>query len=184
MKFLPYERLLIHTTLSSEEVLKRLANVIEPERDSYTRLFEGHTKPYQGSIVGSHFEISRIIGYRNSMLPVIEGDIQSESSGCSVYITMQPQVLIILFTIFWLGGSGLLLFGALVSLVWSLIQPRIIDPSLVLIPGGLFVFGYVLFVGGFKFESIQSKKFLRELFEAKEVEEMRMGTANPFERAG
>jgi hypothetical protein len=116
MKFLPYERMKIHTALSSEEVLKRLDKVIEPERASYSRLFEANTKPYQGSIVGSHFEISRIIGYKNSFLPVIEGDVQTENSGCFIYITMQPQILLLLVTIFWLGVQGyfcLLLFSLL-----------------------------------------------------------------------
>jgi hypothetical protein len=88
MKFLPYERLKINTTLSSAEVLKRLDIAVEPKR--YFGLFRSGTKPYQGSVEGSHFEISRIIGYGNSFLPVIKGDVQSEISGCSVYITMRP----------------------------------------------------------------------------------------------
>ena len=180
MKFLPYERLKINSALSSEEILKRLDNVIEPKR--YFRLFGSGTKPYQGSVEGSHFEISRSIGYRNSFLPMIKGDVQSEMSGCSVYITMQPHILVIAFMIFWLGGVGVIFLGFLYSLVSPLTEPHTTDPSLALIPGGMFVFGYALSLGGFKFESIKSKKFFRELFEAREVEEM--GIANPFEMAG
>lgn len=175
MKFLPYERLKIITSLSVDEVLKRLNNSIEPKR--YFRLLGSGTKPYQGSVEGSHFEVSRIIGYRNSFLPMIKGDLQSEISGCSVYITMHPKIFVTAFMIVWLGGVGFFFLTFLYSLASSST-----DPSIVLIPGGMFVFGYGLFLGGFKFESIKSRKFFRELFEAREVEEM--GIANPFETAG
>jgi hypothetical protein len=180
MKFLPYERLKIITALSNEEVLERLDNVVEPKR--YFRFFGSGTKPYQGSVEGSHFEVSRIIGYRNSFLPVIKGDVQSEISGCSVSITMHPHIFVTAFMIFWLGGVGFFFLSFLYSLVSSLTETHTTDPSLALIPGGMFIFGCALFLGGFKFESIKSKKFFQELFEAREVEEM--GIANPFEMAG
>jgi|GEM_PF-3448503 len=40
----------------------------------------------------------------------------------------------------------------------------------ILIPLGMLVFGYVLVTGGFKYESVKSKKYLAQLFEA-EIEE-------------
>ena len=176
MKFLPYERLKIITALSSKEALTRLENVVEPKR--YFRLLGSGSKPYQGNVEGSHFEISRIIGYRNSFRPMIKGDAQGEISGCSVYITMHPHIFVTAFMIFWLGGVGFFFFTFLYSLVSSLTELHTTDHSLLLFPGGMFIFGYGKFLGGFKFESIKSKKFFRELFEAREVEEM--GIANPF----
>lgn len=174
MKFLPYERLKIVTSLSREEILKRLENAIEPKR--HFRLFASGTKPYQGSVEGSHFEVSRIIRYRNSFLPIIKGDVQSEISGSTVYITMHPHIFVTAFMILWLGAVGFFFLAFLYSFVSSST-----NPSIVFIPGGMFVFGYGMFLGGFKFESIKSKKFFRELLEARDVEEM--GFANPFETA-
>ena len=113
---------------------------------------------------------------------MIKGDVQSEISGCSVYLTMQPHILVTAFMLFWLGGVGLFLLGFLYSVVSSLTQPHTTDPTLALVPTGMFIFGYALFVGGFKFKSIKSKKFFRELLEAREVEEM--GIGDPFEAAG
>jgi hypothetical protein len=181
MKFLPYEHLKIITALSSEEVFKRLDNAIEPYR--LFRLFESGTKPYQGSIEGSHFEVSRIIGYANGFLPVITGDVQSEISGCSISITMRPSLPITVFMIIWLGGVALGFLGILYyTLISPLTGPHTTDPSPLLIPAGMFAFGYALFLGGFKLESVPSKQFFQKLFEAREVEEM--GVANPFEKAG
>ena len=180
MKFLPYEHFKIKTTLSSPEVLKRLDNVIDPKR--HFRLFGSGTKPYQGKIEGSHFEISRIIDYRNSFLPMIKGDVQAEMSGCSIHISMQPRALIIGFMIFWLGGVGFFFFVALGSFISSLARTSPADPALIPFLGGMFAFGYALLLGGFKFESIKSKKFFQELFDVEQVEEM--GFAHPFRAAG
>ena len=181
MKFLPYEHLKIITALGSEEVFKRLDNTIEPQR--YFRLFGSGIKPYQGSVEGSHFEISRIIGYANGFLPVITGDVQSEVSGCSISITMCPSIPVTVFMMIWLGSVTLVFLGTLYyTFISPLTGPHTTDPSPLLIPAGMFALGYALFLGGFKLESIPSKKFFQKLFEAREVEEM--GIANSFEKAG
>jgi hypothetical protein len=105
MKFLPYEHLKIHTALNREVVLRRLDNVSEPKR--YFRFFGSRTRPYEGRREDSHFQISRIIGYRNSFLPMINGDVQSEINGCSIDITMHPHIFVGVFMIVWLGGGFL-----------------------------------------------------------------------------
>ena len=180
MKFLPYERLKIKTRLSADEARKRLNDAIEPKR--FRRWSEANHKPYQGNVEGSYFEISRIIHYRNSFLPIIKGEIQPEMSGSSIHITMRPHGFVIAFMIFWLGGVGFFFFAMLVSFISSTTQSNIGDASSLLIPGGMFAFGYALLFGGFKFESIKSKEFLRDLLQAEEVEEM--GIVNPFRIAG
>ena len=180
MKFLPYERLKISTTLSREEVLKRLENAIEPKQ--FFRYFGSGTKPYQGHVEGSQFEISRIIGYRNSFLPMIKGNVQREISGCSIYITMHPHIFIMVFMVLWLGGVGgffVVFLSSIISLLSS--GQGITDLSVLSAPAAMFILGYALFWGGFKFESIKSKNFFQELFEAREVEEF--GITNPFGKA-
>lgn len=180
MKFLPYEHLKIKTRLSADEARKRLADTIEPKR--FRRWFEANHKPYQGNMEGCDFEISPIIHYRNSFLPIIKGEIQSEMSGSSVHITMRPHGFVIAFMILWLGGVGFFFLIMLASFISSMTQNNIRDASVLLIPGGMFAFGYALLLGGFKFESIKSKQFFRDLFQAEEVEEM--GIVNPFGVAG
>jgi len=181
MKFLPYEHLKIITTLTSEDVLRRFNNAIEPYR--LFRLFGAGTKPYQGSVEGSHFEVSRITGYTNGFLPVITGDVQSEINGCSIHITMRPSIPVTLFMIIWLGGVALAFLSILYyAFISPLTGSHTTDPSPLLIPVGMFGLGYALFLGGFKFESIPSKKFFQKLFEARDVEEI--GIANSFEKAG
>lgn len=179
MKFLPYERFKIRTLLGDQEVLKRLDNIIEPRR---YRFFGSREKPYQGEFAGSHFEISRIIGYRNSFLPMITGDVKSEFIGCSVSISMYPHISVIIFILCGLAAVGSFFMTNLGSFISSLIQTSTANFSFLLPAGAMFGFGYVLTLAGFKFESGQSKKFFQELCEAEEIEEM--GFANPFGEAG
>lgn len=167
MQFVPYERLTMTTMLSYDDVLARLDNAIEPRRA--IRFFESATKPYQGHREGGHFEMSRIIRYRNSFLPIIKGDIQPGIGGCSIQITMHPHVLVIAFMAVWLGGIGAAFILTLLAVLGVLASAQPADPLIALFPGAMLIFGYVLVLGAFKFESAKSTTFLLELFEGQIV---------------
>lgn len=177
MKFFPFERLKITTKLSTDEAIRRVVNVTEPQR--YFRWFATDHKPYEGKVEGYQFQISRVINYRNSFLPMIHGEILPEMRGSSIRITMRPHGLVIAFMIFWLGGVGFFFLMMLSTFVSAAMQGTRGNPSALLIPAGMFAFGYLLIMGGFKFESAKSKKFFCELFEAEDVEES--GLLNPIE---
>ncbi len=74
MLVLPYERLTIETALPIEEAQRRLADAIEPKR-AIRWAWSASAKPFQGTIAGDRFEMSRVIRYRNSFLPQISGQI-------------------------------------------------------------------------------------------------------------
>lgn len=125
----------------------------------------GNHNPYEGSINGSSFKINRIIGYRNSFLPIINGVIEKDFNGTKIKVKMRLHTFVIVFMFIWFGGVGI---GCLAFL------PMIFNSqdfeSMVLIPFGMLIFGYALVTGGFKYESIKSKKYLAQLFEA-EIEQ-------------
>lgn len=177
MKIFPYERLKITTKLSPDEAINRLVNVIELQ--PYLRWFATDHKPYEGKVEGHQFQISRVINYRNSFLPMIHGEVLPEMRGSSIRITMRSHGLVIVFMIFWLGAVGFFFLAMLSTFISAAMQGTIGNPSVLLAPAGMFAFGYLLMLGGFKFESIKSKKFFCDLFEAEEVEES--GILNPFE---
>jgi hypothetical protein len=109
MLFAPFERLTIETPLTPEEARQRLAEVVEPKR--LFRFFSRDHKPYQGDLDGYHFEVTRIIHYRNSFLPVIKGEIRSGLGGSVIDITMQPHLFAIIFMTLWFGVAGTIFFG-------------------------------------------------------------------------
>lgn len=76
MKVLPADSFTILTPDTLPIVVQRLNAQVEP-----TKVFRFSNKhlPYQGTISESGFQISHIIHYRNSFLPVIRGRFEVES---------------------------------------------------------------------------------------------------------
>lgn len=164
MRYLPFEDITYTTQLTPEEVVMRISQASESD-DSFMlaeRLSETGLKPYEGVIRGLSFKISRKTGYLNSFLPIIEGKIERKSVGTTVNVKMRLNPFGIVFLILWVGGVG---FSFLIHKTMVFINQNF-DPKL-LIHIGVLVFGYFLVLGGFKFESIKSKKYLAHIFEAK-----------------
>ena len=165
MLFAPFERLTIETALPPEEVRRRLEQVIEPKQ--MFRFSSRDHKAYQGNLNNDRFEVSRIIHYRNSFLPVIKGEIRPGLGGTVVAITMQPHPLVIAFMLIWFGFAGTIFAGILFTSVISIWQANggsLTNLAGLIFPAGFLLFGYVLLMGGFKFESVKSKAFFQELF--------------------
>lgn len=167
MKYLPAENITFKTKLKRNEVLKQLLENVEPEKTFRFALFNrDSTKPYEGYITRQSFEIKRIIGYRNSFLPRISGILEEDFDGTRIKVKMRLHALVIVFLCIWCGFLGIA-FIAMLSQEFS--SPGF--NSLVLMPLGMIIFAYALTMGGFKFESISSKKDLQSIFEAEVIEE-------------
>ena len=170
VKYLPYENYVLISKLSADEVIRRLADNVEPKKSFNFFIAKKSTnKPYQGQISGNTFTISRIINYRNSFLPVITGHISAFHNETHINITMQPIIFVLIFICFWLGVVGLVCLEIIVS---ALSQIRQIlqhgFSPIALLPFGMFLFGCLLTIFAFKTESKKSKKFLEQLLSGQE----------------
>ena len=163
MKYLPFENITYRTKLDSNEVLKRISEKVEPKKPfRITEIFwENNYKPYKGIVKGKTFNITRIIQYRNSFLPQIKGNVENDINGTKVNIKMRLHPIVLTFMIIWFSGVGI---GFLLTLS-ILLSNKSFEP-MTLIPFGMLIFGYALVTGGFKYESIKSKKYFNELFES------------------
>ena len=168
MKYLPFENFVLTTSLSVDEVRNRLSNNIEPRKGSFISASKTNTsKPYTGSILNNTFKIYRIINYKNSFLPVITGEITQAWGKTEITIKMKPVLFVLIFMAFWLGTVGIVCIVILVAAILDfkdIIHNGFSPP--VLIPFGMFIFGYLLVTLGFKYESSTSKKFLKTLLDA------------------
>ena len=160
MKFLPIENIVYKTSLTEEEVIKRLSDNVEPESWRYT----GIRKPYEGKIIGQKFEINKVIRIRflEPALPLISGSVISEFDGLTIIkVKMQLYIPAILFLWIFCGGMGLAgiagIFGLnnIDTFMWFSI---------------LFSF-HIIMMLFFRSESIQSKKDLAKIFQAEIVKE-------------
>jgi hypothetical protein len=166
MKYLPFENITYKSNLNSEEIIKKIDEIIEPKKAfSVSGIFGNNknNKPYEGNIVGNSFNITRLISYRNSFLPKIKGIIEKDYDGTKVNIKMRMNTFVIIFMFIWFGGVGI---GCLAVLTSGFKFGNQNFEPMTLIPFGMLIFGYALVTGGFKYESIKSKKYLAELFEA------------------
>jgi hypothetical protein len=172
MKFLPFEKLTYTTALKEDEIMWRLESILEEEkiirlRIPFVKRKDG--QPYEGSTNGNTFEMQRIINYRNSFLPVIEGRVEDNFTQRHVHVKMRLNRVVMIFMMFW---CGILLFGigAMTFVSNADSNPKgEVEPVLKLIPIFMLLFGYGLTTFFFKLESKKSKKFIKDLLDAEEV---------------
>ncbi len=172
---LPVEKYTFLTNLSEEEALMRLRKIIGNPDRRFQFSFMGidlrqHSTSsfdYEGTMPGNTFKISRVIRYRNSFLPVIQGTVSTFVNKTEIRISMKMPLFVRIFMIIWLSLTGipaililLATFIALMRLNFHAIHP------MMFIPVGMFLFGYCLMLFAFKAEARKSKKELNILWEA------------------
>jgi len=167
MMLLPTENITYKTRLKEEEIIKRLSDIIEPEKPiRFSFFYSGSIKSYQGQISGQTFDITRIIRYRNSFLPRIKGVIEKDYDAIRIKVKMRLHILVIVFLCFWCGAFGPISINVLAqSFRNSQFNPEN------LIPVGMLLFVYGMTMAGFKFESNKSKKDLQKIFQADIIKE-------------
>jgi hypothetical protein len=163
MAFIPFQKLTVTSPLSPEEVLSRLAGALEPMMKTGRRwIFDPNAKPYEGEILGREFRIRRVIGYRNSFLPVITGTVEPAEQGSVISIKLRLRRVTAVFACLWIGLAAF--FGAAAFLTLFLPDApfnRLSLPALLFAPAG-----YTLVTAFFRMESGKSSAYFRELFEA------------------
>ena len=168
LNFVPFEKYILTTKLSCDDIYKRLADNIEPKQNIQFFAFNRNSaKPYEGEISGNSFTMSRIIKYNNSFLPVIKGKISSIVGQTQIRIVMRPEMFFLMFGSLWMAIVGLFCAGLLLAgfLNFKQIVEHGFSPAF-LIPFGMFIFGYLLISISFKKESKKSQQFLATLLDA------------------
>lgn len=162
MTFLPYEHYTIKTSLSTDDIITRLKEGLD-EWKSMRWFWSKNTHPYEGAVDGMTFRMRRIIRYRNSFLPTVSGSITQRHGVSLVEIRMKMHPIAIAFVCMWFGFIVNFLIAAIASADTSLLSLKKANPAL-LIPLAMLIFGYLLMMGGFKFESRKAKRYCAEFF--------------------
>jgi hypothetical protein len=159
-KFFPSEKLTITTQKSIDELIQNLSSVLSFERTFMDKFLRRKTdKKYEGQINGSHFEIKRIIYYRNSFLPIITGTFEDTFDCTKVHIEMRMSDFVKAFLFLW--------FSVVLSVFFGFLANSILTSEfhfLILIPFGMFSLFYGVIFLAFKFESRKSIQDLNEIF--------------------
>jgi hypothetical protein len=150
----PFRRFEFTTSLSPEHASNILQHVVEPPTFQW---WPSKRRGYfEGTVEGDRFKISRIIRYRNSFLPVIEGTFRrDESARTLVALNMRMAWPV---AIFW--------FGIVASLSWNFLDRQLASGRVIDFrngPVGLILFGYFLASVCFAIEARIAMKHLLEL---------------------
>lgn len=155
MQLLPFGTFVIETSLEKEQVFAALAANIETGEGRGVWK-KSSNKEFGGLLAKDKFEIKRLITYKNSFKPLLQGSIANGMQGTRIIVKTRIDKFALVFMSIWLGGIGL--FTVLViadaftkSFDWYM-----------LIPLFLFLFGYGSMMGRYLFEVANAKnKLLR-----------------------
>ena len=151
MKWLPFHRFEIVSPLDRQAALDAMKAHTEPE--NWFR-FGGprDNARFEGEISGEGFHVRRIIGYRNSFLPVIDAKVHGGASGSRIEVQMRMFLFVYAFCAIWvLGVSTALFTGGQTGL-------------LIAVP--LLLFLWAMTMIGFWIEASKQERTLREIFKA------------------
>lgn len=151
MKWLPFHRFEIVSPLDRQAAVAAMTAHVEPE--NWFR-FGGprDNKRFEGTIDGDGFHVRRVIGYRNSFLPVIDAKIDPGASGTRIAVQMRMFWFVYVFCAIWtLGVSTALFAGGQTGL---------------LIAAPLLLFLWAMTMIGFWIEASKQERTLREIFKA------------------
>ncbi len=156
-----YKRLTIDSPLSQEEAAAKLLEAVAPLRVFYFG-FETRPEVFQGSVSKDEFQISRIIRYRNSFLPMLYGRFYPRETGSRIRVVMTLHPFILIVAV----GVGLSVGAFVLPILYRLIIDGQAD-KLVSRPVAIASFVYLVFTLGFGIEANIASRLLKQLFDAK-----------------
>ncbi|WP_420632349.1 hypothetical protein [Candidatus Leptofilum sp.] len=116
--FLPYEKFEIKTRLGAVAVRQKLMEIVEPRKVRWG--WSRNHLPFEGEVEIKTFRISRVINYRNSFLPILDGEIYNDLDATKLVITAHLHLLVM---IFWpTMGFGLMVAMFITNEFWQLWQ--------------------------------------------------------------
>jgi hypothetical protein len=109
MALLLQEVVSFRSPLPPEEVLSRLDGATSPAR--WRNPFSRQHRPFEGEVNPSGFAIARIIHYRNSFVPRVEGRVKAESGGSTIELTFRLKTFNGLFVALWFSAAAVAAIG-------------------------------------------------------------------------
>jgi hypothetical protein len=156
-----------HSLLSKDAVLDRLRESVDIQQSEvFSSRNSINSKPYVGAIQNGSFKIRRVIDYRNSFLPQINGEIIEDVNGTKIKVEMKLINFVKFFMIIWFSFCAFFGFIFLLVLIFDN-DSKSNSGFSILIPIFMLIFASFLVSSGFASESEKSIKDLEEILKAK-----------------
>lgn len=159
MKTITFLTFSFETQLKEHEVMQRLYDNIQPSNLSLFNAKPITHKAYTGEIRDRSFEIYRVISYRNSFLPIVKGDVQSDFLGTVIKVRLGYAPFLVAFMALWFTVF-FMVFGVRTYMTqgWNGFVPYIAIPL-----------GVITIAGFVAYEINRVKKDFLRIFEARQI---------------
>jgi hypothetical protein len=157
MMFVPYDQFSITTDLPLPEVRRILSECRKAQPAA--GILPQTAEMYEGFVNKNHFELSRVIRYRDSMLPTIIGDIYPDDDGSMIAIRLRPAMLTVAVLIL---GCAIPAFFSL-SMIAAIFNEGTFNGT-ALYPLLMLLGFYTLMTAWFKVEAGIERRNITELF--------------------
>ena len=159
MPLLPYKSYELVSDKTPSEIEAAMRSAVEPRRSFGSG---PGTRPFEGEVGDRTFDVQRAIGYKNSFLPQVHGDIVAVPGGSRIAVRMRLRLFILVFMIIWMGGLGA---ACLLIVISEFRQGG--SPSTALGPACMFTFGWFLAAAGFSYEARIAEPLLASIMTAR-----------------
>lgn len=126
MFFLPYEKIVYRTALSSDDIEHALSINTEPSRIRLAFLEGKSPNTFEGEVDNSSFVIRRIKYSNNSFNPVVRGKAVEYESHTKVVILLIPTVFTTLYFLICVGMVMFAVFGDVMDAITYHAKPHLI----------------------------------------------------------
>lgn len=154
VKWLPYHRFELTSPLRPAEAQAAMAARIEPFKIfRMTMPGSRNDARFEGEATANGFRVQRIIGYRNSFLPKVVGQIIADGRGSRIAVEMQPNPFVYVFAGLWV----------VVAVAAMVAQVYIVAPLMLFMLWGMVMLGFWM-------EAPKQERVLRTIFQAQLAE--------------
>lgn len=158
----PWRRFEIISHSTPAEVIYAIRGATEERR--YFRVPSSNSRDFEGVVYDDRFEISRVIGYRNSLRPLISGRVEPAPGGTRIAIVMRPP---------WSAAAGLAAVMAVVVTTLVLTRPALHGlqsrPQSLAIIAAVIGGGYLMTAIPFGLEVRRARVLLQRLLRVEEL---------------
>lgn len=160
----------LETKLPGSEVSNRIATNTEPEKSLSLFKYSPATKMYKGAISNNSFTIRKAVEDRRSFLPVINGRINSLSSGrTQIELKIKPIAPAFIFILLCLGVSALISLLTLYALFFGYSGKLTTATAPLVAPFGLLIVVLLIVRFDFGAQAKKAKNALAKLLDAEDV---------------
>jgi hypothetical protein len=148
-KFIPYEKYVLVTNLTSKEVLKAISEILLTQNNS--------DASYDGRINGNTFKAIRNNKRFRSFSPMIRGNVSTASNKTEISIKMTLPIYTAIFLLAWTGFFGVGCFKVLYPGLFNLREE---DKPIWFLPFLFLLVTYLMVIFSFKSESKKAREYL------------------------